>query len=217
MRSIYLFSISSHKDAIHVNPLEITFFQPNIDFSDINYLILTSKQAVKALQNYDKKEYIDKKALCISKATAKAYEDIGGEVLATGKGYGDTLIAEIQKYPKKIKWLYLRAKIVASDFCTVLKSQGYIIKETIVYESNCSQEILHVNVPKNAILIFTSPSSVKCYLKNHTFLKTQHIIVIGKTTAKTIPEDINYTLSPDTTVQSCIEIAKEAIKNNNLL
>ena len=216
MRSIYLFSISSHKDAIHINPLEITFFTPEIDFLHVDYFILTSKQAVKALQNYPKESYINKKALCISKATAKAYEDIGGEVLAVGKGYGDTLTQEIKKHPKNTKWLYPRAEIIASDFTDVLQKQGYIIKESIVYKSECSKKILHVKVPKNAVLIFTSPSSVKCYLQNHTFLQTQDIVVIGKTTAKTIPQDIKYTLSNDTTVQSCIEIAKKMIKNNNL-
>ena len=216
MRSIYLFSISSHKDAIHIDPLKITFFTPKINFLQVDYLILTSKQAVKALQNYPKESYINKKALCISKATAKAYKDIGGNVLAIGQGYGDTLIKQIQNYPESIEWLYLRAKTVASNFVTLLKEQGYNIDESVVYESNCSEKILHVNIPKNAVLIFTSPSSIKCYLQNHTFLQTQDIVVIGKTTAKTIPQDIKYTLSNDTTVQSCIEIAKKMIKNNNL-
>ena len=216
MCAIYLFSISSHKDAIHVNPLKITFFQPEIDFSDIDYLILTSKQAVKALQNYDKKEYITKKALCISKATAKAYEEIGGEVLDIGKGYGDTLVEKIQNYPLSTRWLYLRAEIVASDFVSILQQQGYDIQEKIVYKSECSQKILHVNVANDAILIFTSPSSVRCYLQHHTFLSTQHIIVIGKTTAKTIPQTHNYILSEDTTVQSCIEIAKKILKKDSL-
>ena len=205
---IYLFSVSSHPDAIHINSLSVTFFKPDIDFSDVDYLILTSKQAVKALQQYPKEEYIDKKALCISKATAAAYEETGGEVLQIGKGYGDTLTEAIKHYPKETKWLYLRAETVASNFAKELRNEGYEIKEIIVYKSECSKEILEAKVPNEAILIFTSPSSVQCYLRTHTLLASQKIIVIGKTTAKALPEGIKSILSPDTTIESCMQIAQ---------
>ncbi len=211
MRPIYLFSISSHSEAIHIDPLHITFFTPSIDFDAVDYLIITSKQAVKALQNYDKKSYIDKKALCISKASASAFEAIGGEVLEIGKGYGDTLYEAIKGYPKERKWLYLRAETVANDFATKLNDEGYAVEEAIVYKSECSKQILTCTVEDNAILIFTSPSSVKCYLQTHNFKHTQDIIVIGKTTAKTIPQGFGYTLSDETSVQSCMEIAKKFI------
>ena len=208
---IYLFSVSSHPDAIHINSLSVTFFKPDIDFEDVDYLILTSKQAVKALKQYPKEQYIDKKALCISKATAAAYEETGGEVLQTGKGYGDTLTDTIRSYPKETRWLYLRAETVASDFAKELKDEGCDIKEAVVYKSECSKEILEAEVPNEAILIFTSPSSVKCYLRTHTLLASQKIIVIGKTTAKALPEGIKSTISPDTTIKSCIQIALNAV------
>ncbi len=206
---IYLFSVSSHPDAIHVNSLSVTFFKPDIDFEEVDYLILTSKQAVKALEQYQKKKFIDKKALCISKATAAAYEALGGEVLQTGKGYGDTLSDAIRSYPKETRWLYLRAEVVASNFAKELRDEGYDIKEAIVYKSECSKEILEAEVPKEAVLIFTSPSSINCYLQTHTLYPSQKIIVIGKTTAKALPEGIKPILSPDTTIKSCIQIAKK--------
>jgi len=205
---IYLFSVSSHPEAIHINSLTVTFFKPKIDFTQTTYLILTSKQAVKALEQYDKEEFIKKKALCISKATAKAYKELGGEVLEVGKGYGDTLVDTIKSYPKESRWLYLRAEVVASNFVDLLQKDGYTITEAVLYKSECSKEILKAEVETDAILIFTSPSSIKCYLKTHTLFSSQKIIVIGKTTAKALPKDINYTLSPDTTVESCIQIAK---------
>ena len=205
---IYLFSVSSHPDAIHINSLSVSFFKPDIGFSDIDYLILTSKQAVKALEQYSKEQYIDKKALCISKATAAAYEDIGGEVLQIGKGYGDTLVDVIKSYPKETRWLYLRAETVASDFAKELRTQGYNIEESVVYKSECSAEILDAVVPCEAVLVFTSPSSVKCYLRKHSFQPSQKIIVIGKTTAKALPKGTECIISPQTTVESCIKIAK---------
>jgi len=205
--NIYLFSISSHPDTLHVNSLDITFFQPDIDFSQYDYLIITSKQASKALQQYDKKEYINKPALCISKQSAKSFEDLGGQVLAVGGGYGDNLIEKITSFEKEKRWLYLRAKVIASDFVLTCKEDGYNIDEAIVYASECSKEVLHVTVEEEAILIFTSPSSVHCFLKNHTFLPTHQIIVIGKTTAKAIPKNCSYILSDETTIESCMQIA----------
>lgn len=205
---IYLFSISSHRDAISVNSLDITFFKPSIDFSQYDFLIITSKQACEALKQYDFKEYKDKKALCISKASAKSFETLGGTVLDVGKGYGDTLIQKIETYPKTKKWLYLRAKVVASDFVELSQKNGYSIDEIVVYESQCSEAIQNIQVPQNATLIFTSPSSIECFLKNHTFYTTQKIIVIGKTTANRLPNGVKYTLSKETTIQSCIDLSR---------
>jgi len=208
-KPIYLFSISSHPDAISINSLDITFLKPEIDFSKYDYLIITSKQASQALKQYNREDFIDLAALCVSVQSAKSYEDLGAKVLDIGGGYGDNLVDKIRSYPKEKRWLYLRAKIVASDFVEVCKKEGYNIDEVILYESDCSHTIENVSVEDEAILIFTSPSSVKCYLKKHIFMPQQSIIVIGKTTAKALPKGVKYTLSDKTTIQSCISIAKE--------
>ena len=208
-KPIYLFSISSHPDAISVNSLDITFFKPEIDFSEYDYLIITSKQASKALKQYKREDFINLPALCVSVQSAKSYEDLGGEILDIGAGYGDNLVDKIVSYPKEKRWLYLRAKVVASDFVDICKKEGYCIDEVVLYESDCSQAMKDVSVEEEAILIFTSPSSVKCYLKKHIFMPQQSLIVIGKTTAKALPKGIKYTLSDKTTIQSCISIAKE--------
>jgi len=207
MKPIYLFSISSHPDAISVNSLAIKFLKPSIDFSKYDYLIVTSKQTSEALKQYETQEYIDKKALCVSVASASSFESLGGTVLDTGAGYGDNLVDKIKSYPKEKKWLYLRAKVVASDFVEVCKSDGYDIDEEIVYESECSQQILDVDVEDKSILIFTSPSSLSCFLKTHKISKKSKVIVIGKTTAKAVPKEIEYILSKETTIDSCMEIA----------
>ena len=203
---IYLFSISSHPDAISVNSLDITFFKPEIDFSKYDYLIITSKQASKALEQYEKELYIDKPALCISQQSAKSFEALGGKILAIGGGYGDTLEEKIKLYPKSKKWLYLRAKEIASDFVKVCKKDGYKIDEAIVYESRCSKEIANVKVEDDAVLIFTSPSSVYCFLQSSELLVSHKVIVIGKTTAKALPQNIDYTISEEKTINGCFKI-----------
>lgn len=208
-KNIYLFSTSSYPDTIHINSLDTTFFKPEIDFSQYDYLIVTSKQIAKALQQYDKASYIDIPALCVSAQSAKSFESIGGKILQVGEGYGDNLSKVIQTYPKEKRWLYLRAKEVASSFVKESKSEGYTIDETIVYETACSSEIQKSKPENDAILIFTSPSSVKCFLENHSLYNTQKIIVIGKTTAKALPPQVEFIISQETTIASCVKIAKK--------
>ena len=203
---IYLFSLTPAKEVHHVPSLDVTYLQPSIDFSKYDYFIITSKQAVAALQYYDKEKYIKKKALCISKASANAYEAIGGNILDIAKGYGDTLISYIKQYPQTTKWLYLRASVVASDFVKHLQQQHYQIDEAIVYKTQCSLAIQDIKLPQNACLIFTSPSSVECFLESHTILPTYKVVVIGKTTAKSLPKGCEYIISQKPTIQSCIEI-----------
>jgi len=207
-KPIYLFSISSHPDAISINSLSVDFLQPVIDFSDYDYLIITSKQASKALSYYDSDIYLKRPALCVSKQSALSYEALGGEVLDIGAGYGDTLEAKIRTFPKTTKWLYLRAKVVASDFVQKCQKDGYNIDEAVVYSSDCSQEIIDVDVKEGSTLIFTSPSSLHCFLKTHHIDKKSRVIVIGKTTAKALPEGIHYSISKETTIQSCMELAQ---------
>jgi len=206
-KSIYLFSISSHPNAVSVNSLAIKFLKPQIDFSKYDYLIITSKQTSESLKQYEMQSYIEKPALCVSVASAKSYETLGGRVLDIGGGYGDNLVDKIRSYSKDKKWLYLRAKVVASDFVEVCKKDGFDIEEAVVYESDCSQEILDVEVEDESILIFTSPSSLNCFLKTHEISQKSKVVVIGKTTAKAVPKNTEYILSSETTIDSCMEIA----------
>jgi len=208
----YLFSISSHPDAISINSLSIKLLQPKIDFSNYDYFIITSKQASKSLGQYEKEKYITIPALCVSSQSALSYENLGGDVLGIGAGYGDNLIAKIKEFPKNTKWLYLRAKVVASDFVELCKEDGYNIDEELMYESGCSSAISEVEVEDDSILIFTSPSSVKCFLKNHLMSPKSKIIVIGKTTASVLPRNIEYVISKDTTIESCIVESKNLLQ-----
>jgi len=200
MNKIYLFSATPNLNALHVNTLDFDFFQPQINFSNYDYLVLTSKKAVDALQYYNKKDYINIPALCISRFTKEYYEKFAGKILDVGNGIGSNLQTIIDTYPKDKKWLYLRAKEIASD--------ALHVEEAIVYESRCSDEILNFRLEdKDAILIFTSPSSVRCFLKNNSLHVEQKIIVIGTTTAKALPTKVNYKVSDKTSINSCLELA----------
>ncbi len=73
--------------------------------------------------------------------------------------------------------------------------------------SECAKEGLEVEVCDNATLIFTSPSSIDCFLKNHTICSDAKVVVIGKTTAKSLPDGVEYKISQKTSIDSCMEMA----------
>ncbi|MFT5836321.1 MAG: uroporphyrinogen-III synthase [Sulfurimonas sp.] len=206
-RQIYLFATSKHPDAISAKSLKVKFLKPQIDFSKYDYLIITSKQTVKALEQYKKEEFIHIPALCVSVKTAASYENFGGKILDIGDGYGDNLVKNIKEKSKDKKWLYIRAKVIASDFVQRCQNDGYSIDEEILYVSDCCNEGLEVEVKKNPILIFTSPSSIECFLKTHIIGVNAKVVVIGKTTAKALPDGIEYKISEKTSIDSCMEMA----------
>lgn len=198
-KPIYLFSATPYPDVIHINSLDFTFFQPYIEFSKYDFLILTSKKAVDALGFYDKKEYINIPALCISEFTEEYYKSVGGKILYVGNGLGSDLISVIDSYKKDKKGLYLRAKEIAGD--------GFNIDEAIVYESRCSNEILSFRLnDEECTLIFTSPSSVRCFLKNNTISYNSKVIVIGKTTAKSLPNGVKYMIPKKNSIKESLRM-----------
>lgn len=206
-KKIYLFATSKSEHAINIKSLDVRFLKPDINFSHYDYLIITSKQTVKALEQYNKEDFIGISALCVSLKTANSYKEFGGKILSIGDGYGDNLAKSIKEYPKETKWLYLRAELIASDFVQRSRDEGYSIEEEILYVSECSQEILDVRVNDDSTLIFTSPSSIECFLKNNTIHPDAKVIVIGTTTANSLPEGVEYIVSQNTSIESCIELA----------
>lgn len=209
-KNIYLFATSKSKHARSIKSLDVRYLKPEIDFSKYDYLIVTSKQTVKALGQYKKEDYINIAALCVSDKTADSYRVFGGKILASGDGYGDNLIKYIREFSHETKWLYLRAELIASSFVQTAKEEGYYIDEKVLYISECSKEILDVRVEDDSTLIFTSPSSIECFLKNNIIHPNAKVIVIGTTTAAYLPKGIKYVISKSTSVESCIELAIDA-------
>jgi uroporphyrinogen-III synthase len=208
MKPIYLFSLTKHDGVTHINSLHVEYFTPEIDFKKYDYLIITSKQVFQALQSYGDL-WKSKEVLTVGEPTAQALKSAGGRLLEYGFGYGEDLTKIIKSYPKETQWLYLRAKEVASDFAAICQDEGYSLDEVVLYETTCSAELLHIKVEDDATLIFTSPSSVRCFLQHHDLQPTHNIIVIGTTTAKAIPLYIKYKIADKPTLQSCIQKAKE--------
>ncbi len=208
MKNIYLFSKTTHPDVNHVPILNTTFLQPDIDFDNYDAIVLTSKQAVTALEKISS-EWKKIPALSIASKTEVMVRETGGVLLDRGDGYGDGLDAIIVKRYATKHWLYPRPKVVASDFKERVEAQGVVIDDVVVYETTCNEACQYIDLPDNAILIFTSPFTIACFLKFFTFKSSYKVVVIGKTTAKALPEAVVYVMPEKPDVDACVRLAQQ--------
>jgi len=169
---------------------------------------MTSKQAPQALELIDK-NWKNIPVIAISQSTAKSVEKMGAKLLHVSGGYGDDVYDDISKKFNNLKILYPRAEIIVSTFSKRLKEDGVDIDEAIVYNTTCNLDIELQNIEDDAVLAFTSPSAITCFLKKFTFKDTHKIVVIGSTTQKRLPLHVKSELSEKTTVKSVIDLAKK--------
>ena len=208
MRPIYLISKTSHKNGygvIHVPILSISFLHPPIDFNSYDGLIITSKEGARALQNYTL-EWQKLNIVCVGEATANEIRRLGGVHITVAAGYGDSIVDVLKNQERR--WLYLRPRSIASSWPQYARDMGNKIDEVVIYETTCNESRQTVEIATDGILIFTSPSSIECFLKKYDFLPTNDVVCIGTTTQKALPQGVSYILSDETSVASCIEKAK---------
>jgi len=207
---IYLLSNENilNENIINLPIFDIKYIDFNIDLTQYDGLIFTSKNAVYSMKNNNIWTTIPSYA--IAKKTAKIIEQNSGDVIYTGNsGHGDDFAKELILLLQGKKVLYIRAKKVVSNLVDILNKNGVICDELITYETVCKEYDKKFKPNKNAIIIFSSPSTIKCFFNNFSWDESYLAIAIGKTTAKYFPKNINYQISDTTSLQSCIELAKK--------
>jgi len=208
LRDIYLLNDDKYEDVKNLPMIKINFFQKEIDLDPYDALIFTSKNGVRAIEKIDK-NWIKKEIYSIGQGTSKEITKHNANLVYTAKNsYGDSFAQEIKERLLDKKVLFLRAKKVTSKLNQILKAAQVDLEEEIVYETTCRAYEQYEKPNDNSTIIFTSPSTVKCYLKNFDWHKSYKAVCIGKVTAKAIPSYINYTLCKKQTILSCIELAK---------
>ncbi len=208
MKKIYLtnnlkFNNIENLEVFKINYLEIDNL--NLDYYDA--LIFTSKNAVYSLDNITNK-WRNKDSYVIAPKTADVVSKLGGKLKFVGKnGHGNAFAYELTERLKGKKALYIRAKRTVSFLANILKENSIDIESVITYETVCSDK--KISIEDNAIIIFTSPSSVECFLKKYEWQESYKAVVIGETTAKYLPKYIEYFVSDKTSVEECIKLASK--------
>ncbi len=202
---IYILTDEKYEDVLNFPVIKIDFFSPSFSFLDVDFLLFTSKNGVRAVDRLTD-EWKKIPSFAIGKATAREIEKRGGKVEYIAKSaYGDEFAKEInQKYQNKT-FLFFRAKKLVSDIKELFVNNN--LKEIIIYETLCNKP--ESKVIKPSVVIFSSPSTVRCFGKVESF-KNIIPVAIGKKTKKELEnftkEKIHMPQTPS--IKECIETAK---------
>ncbi len=208
-KSIYILSDKKVEGAINLPVIEIKYINQSIDLLSCDALIFTSKNAVKAIDSMDE-SWKSIPSYVIAPQTAKILESLGGNLVFTGKqNHGNEFAQEIHGELQGKKVLYVRGVKMVSSILDILSSNGVSCDSLIVYDTVCKKYEEEVKLPKNSIIIFSAPSTIKCFLENVTWDESFQAICIGKTTAQYFPEYIKPIVSDTTSLVSCVEKAQE--------
>lgn len=180
-----------------------------IDFSVCDTLMFSSKQAVKSAEAIDPswKQY---PCIAIGAATKKQIETLGGSVIHhPANFYADQLAEDIIALFSAKKLLYLRPKEISFDSRGYLEKAGIRLQEQIIYETSCVAYKQEEAPDDDAIIIFTSPSSIHCFLKNFVWRRSYTAIVIGRATQVHLPQGADFAVAHTPLIDACVTKAKE--------
>jgi len=204
---VYVLSSTQVDGAINLPVIKTEFFDAQINIDDFDVLIFTSKNGILGLNRLGI-EWRGKPSIAIGEATAEAIEKLKGRVsFVSSEAYGDELATEITKRYRFLKFLYPRAKEIASSLPDILRAKNADIVELIVYETVCSQE--QVLAPEDgSAIVFSSPSTAKCFFEKFGWRESYKCVAIGKTTAAAIDFCNKVHISPKQTLESAVAYAK---------
>lgn len=209
MRKIYLISNTKTTDesVVNLSVSKIEFLKFELNLSDYDVLVATSKNAFNALK-FNGISPINLPVFAIANSCASAARKFGFSEIYTGKNtYGDDFAREILLLLKGKKVLYLKGRDSASNFLEILQNGGVNIKAIVAYENVLNPCKMELKPPKNSILIFASPLNVKNFLNNFGWDESYQAISIGKVTAK----ELKFTepiVSQSQDINACIALAK---------
>ncbi len=210
MKKIYILSEKKFEGAVNLPLIKINFFNLKIDLKEYDTLIFTSKNGVEAIDKIDK-NWKNKEIYSIGLGTTKTISDKNVTVSYTAKSsYGDDFAKEILPFLKDKKVLFPRAKKITSKLGTILKENNINLDEKIVYETVCNYKT--IEKPKeNSVIIFSSPSTIKCFFEKFSWDSTYKAIVIGSKTASFMPKNIKFYSSKTQTIPACIKLAEKLL------
>ena len=210
---IYLLSPLKKEGIYSLPMIDFTLVSNRIDFTSCDTLMFTSKQAVVSANSIDE-TWRDYPSIAIGSATKRKIEELGGEVIYAPKDfYGEVLAKDIKEKFSHRKILYLRPKVVSFDSKAYLEKENISLEEQIIYETSCQDYSKEKQPKEGAIIIFTSPSTIRCFFKNFCWHKSYVAILIGHATKKHLPKMCQYVIADEPSIDACIKKAKELEKN----
>jgi uroporphyrinogen-III synthase len=206
--AIYLLSPTAKADTISLPMIRFQMSTEKIAYGECDTLLFTSKQAVVQAEKIDP-SWKKLPSIAVGSATKKQIESLGGKVIYYPESYyGKHLAKDITLNFSDKKILYLRPKEVSTDIKELLRKEGIEISEQVIYETSCISYPKEQAPVKNAVIIFTSPSTVHCFLKNFEWDESYQAVVIGESTKSHLLSHMQYVVADKPLIDSCIQKAK---------
>ncbi len=210
MSDIYLLNDMKFEGIKNIPLLKINYLPQKLNLDNYDALIFTSKNAIYAIDSFCK-DWKNIPSFAITLKTANIIKKLGGKVSFVGKnGHGNEFALELIPYLKNKRVLFLRAKEVVSNLTKLLKDANISIDDIAIYETVCN-EVKISNLPKNSVIIFSSPSTVKFFFEKFAWDDSYKAVAIGRTTENYLPKYINCNISKTTSIKDCIELAKAIV------
>lgn len=155
----------------------ISFETPQLN----DYLVFTSKQAVKSVLKSDVKNVHTISCLCVGSKT-KNFLEKKGFIVIESADYAEDLIQIIDSKYKSSSFTFFCGNIRRNTIPNYFQENKIVCNETIVYETKLKPH--KIKKEYDGILFF-SPSGVKSFLENNS-LDNKTCFCIGTTTAKAL-------------------------------
>lgn len=213
---IYILNDKKVKWAKNLPVIKIETIKCAIDFSSYDAVIFTSKSAIYSLDSYNH-DWKKKPLYVIAPQTAKAASNLGGKIKFVSKEkHGNEFAKELILLLKNKKVLYIRGSKIVSNLVEELNANDVVCDEAIVYQTVCVEFKKKIVLPKKSAIIFSSPSTIECFLKNAIWDESYTAISIGHTTKKYFPPYITPIIAETTSLDSCVKKAIELINNSSV-
>ncbi|WP_096026512.1 uroporphyrinogen-III synthase [Campylobacter lanienae] len=207
---IYLISNTPFDDESveKISLCDIKFNKFNIDLSEFDALIVTSKNGINSLK-FNSIILADILVFAIGKATALSCKEFGfTQIYEAQNSHGSEFGAEILEklYGKRV--LFIKAKETISNLDIYFNQNGIDISVIDGYENLILKKDISSKPKSNSILIFTSPINVRAFIQNLGWDDSYKAVAIGKATAQALNPYTDPIISKSQTIKDCVELAK---------
>lgn len=174
----------------------ISFETPQLN----DYLVFTSKQAVKSVLKSDVKNVHSISCLCVGSKTRNFLEKKGFTVIESAD-YAEDLIQIIDSKYKSNSFTFFCGNIRKNTIPNYFQQNKIAYNEIVVYETKLKPH--KIKKEYDGILFF-SPSGVKSFLENNS-LDNKMCFCIGNTTSKALENRTkNIVIASQPTVENVI-------------
>ncbi|MCR8679408.1 MULTISPECIES: uroporphyrinogen-III synthase [Campylobacter] len=211
---IYLLSNTPFDDESveQISLCRIEFNKFNLDLSEFDALIVTSKNAINSLK-FNSITLADILVFAIGKATALACKEFGFRQIYEAKNsHGSEFGAEILEKLVSKRVIFIKAKETISNLDIYFRQNGIDISVIDGYENIILKNNSYEKPQLNSILIFTSPMNVRAFIQNFGWDHSYKAVAIGKATAKELKGYCDPIISKSQSIKDCVELAKSLNK-----